>query len=57
MSSPVEENFICNKCKHLRLLSGGCAAFPGDIPYGMGVFFQHYKPGQKKDIVFESSEL
>ena len=22
---------------------GGCNAFPGDIPYGMGVLFQHYK--------------
>mgnify|MGYP001583337496 FL=1 len=56
MSSPVEEHFICNKCKHLRPLSGGCAAFPGDIPYGMGVFFQHYKPlpGQKNNIVFEA---
>ena len=30
MSSPVEEHFICNKCKHLRPLSGGCAAFPED---------------------------
>lgn len=57
MSSPVEEHFILNKCKHLRLLSGGCAAFPGDIPYGMGFFFQHYKPGQKNDIVFEPQEI
>lgn len=55
MSSPIEEHFICFKCKHLRPLSGGCAAFPEDIPFGMGVLFQHDKPlpGQKNDIVFE----
>ena len=58
MSSPVEEHFICNKCKHLRPLSGGCAAFPEDIPYGMVVLFQHYKPlpGQKNNIVFEPGD-
>ena len=35
MSSPIEEHFICFKCKHLRPLPGGCAAFPEDIPSGM----------------------
>tara|TARA_B110000967_G_scaffold39660_1_gene39396 strand:+ start:394 stop:720 length:327 start_codon:yes stop_codon:yes gene_type:complete len=39
-------------------LSVGCNAFSGDILYGMGVFFQHYKPlpGQKNTIVFEPEE-
>jgi len=56
MSSPIEEHFNCFKCKHLRPLPGGCAAFPEDIPSGMGVLFQHDKPlpGQKNDIVFDS---
>ena len=58
MSSPIEEHFICFKCKHLRPLPGGCAAFPEDIPSGMWVLFQHDKPftGQKNDIVFEVGE-
>lgn len=58
MSSPIEEHFICFKCKHLRPLSGGCAEFPEYIPSGMGVLFQHDKPlpSQKNDIVFEEGE-
>ena len=54
MSSPIEEHFICFKCKHLRPLSGGCAAFPEDIPFGMGVLFQHDKPfpAQKNEVSF-----
>ncbi|QDP54992.1 MAG: hypothetical protein Unbinned96contig1002_2 [Prokaryotic dsDNA virus sp.] len=58
MSSPKEKTFICNNCKHLRLISGGCDAFPGDIPFGMGVLFMHDKPfpGQKNNIVFERGE-
>ncbi|MEN8879068.1 MAG: hypothetical protein ABF311_02770 [Polaribacter sp.] len=58
MSSPIEEHFICFKCKHLRPLSVGCAAFPEDIPFGMGVLFQHDKPlpGQKNDIIFEEGD-
>jgi hypothetical protein len=41
-----------------RFLRPICAAFPEDIPYGMGVFFQHYKPlpGQKNNIVFEPGD-
>lgn len=52
------ENFICNRCKHLRILSGGCNAFPDGIPFDMGVFIDHSKPlpGQKNDIVFEEGE-
>jgi hypothetical protein len=58
MSSPSEEHFIYNKCKHLRPLSGRCNAFPRDITYGSGVLFRHYKaqPGQKNTIVFEPGE-
>lgn len=58
MSSPIEEHFICFNCKHLRSLSGGSAAFPEDIPSGVGVLFQHDKPlsGQKNDIIFEAGE-
>ncbi|MEN8879033.1 MAG: hypothetical protein ABF311_02585 [Polaribacter sp.] len=39
-------------------LSVGCAAFPEDIPSGMGVLFQHNKPlpGQKNDIIFEEGD-
>lgn len=58
MSSPREEHFICFKCEHLRPMLGGCAAFPDDIPFGMGILFQHYKPlpGEKNNIVFEACE-
>lgn len=57
MSSP-KEKYLCDRCKHLRPLSGGCAAFPDNIPYGMGVTLQHSKPlpDQKNDIVFEAGE-
>lgn len=49
------EDFICNNCIHLRPFSGGCDAFPEDIPFEMGIFFDHNKPipGQKNNIVFE----
>jgi|TARA_R110000803_G_scaffold87678_2_gene154563 hypothetical protein len=57
MSSPTKK-YICNNCKHLKPISGGCAAFPENIPFGMGVLFQHNKPlpGQINDIVFERGE-
>ena len=50
----VTEDFICFRCKHIRPLSGGCAAFPEGIPFGMGVNFKHSKPlpGQKNNIIF-----
>ena len=54
----VTEDFICFRCKHIRPLSGGCAAFPEGIPFGMGVNFKHSKPlpGQKNNIIFEEGE-
>ena len=57
MSSP-KEKYLCDRCKHLRPFTGGCAAFPDNIPYGMGVLFQHNKPlpEQENDIVFEAGE-
>tara|TARA_R100000935_G_C2839875_1_gene170355 strand:- start:2365 stop:2547 length:183 start_codon:yes stop_codon:yes gene_type:complete len=53
-----KEDYICNNCKHLRPIMGGCKAFPEDIPFGMGVLFQHDKPlpEQKNNIVFERGE-
>jgi hypothetical protein len=53
--SPNSEDFICFKCKHFKEITGGCSAFPEDIPFGMGVLFQHNKPlpDQTNDIVFE----
>ena len=48
MSSPVEEHFICNKCKYPRPLSGGCDAFPEDMPFG--VLFQNCKPGKRMTL-------
>lgn len=56
--SPNPEDFICFKCKHFREILGGCDAFPEDIPFGMGVLFQHDKPlpEQNNDIVFEPFE-
>lgn len=53
-----KENYICNRCKHLRPLSGGCNAFPDGIPFDMGVFIEHFKPlpEQKNKIVFEEGE-
>jgi hypothetical protein len=56
--SPNPEDFICFKCKHFKEISGGCDAFPTDIPFGMGVLFMHDDPlpDQKNDIVFEEGE-
>lgn len=53
--SPNPEDFICFKCKHFKEIVGGCSAFPEDIPFGMGVLFNHNKPlpNQNNDIVFE----
>lgn len=56
--SPNPETFICFKCKHFREFSGGCKAFPSEIPFGMGVLFNHDKPlpNQNNNIVFEEGE-
>lgn len=56
--SPNPEDFICFKCKHFKEITGGCAAFPENIPFGMGVLFEHNEPlpGQKNNIVFEAGE-
>jgi hypothetical protein len=53
-----KDDYICNRCKHLRALTGGCDAFPDDIPFGMGVLFGHDKPfpEQNNNIVFEPGE-
>ncbi len=52
------EKYICNICKHLRPLSGGCNAFPDGIPFEMGIDYGHDKPlpEQKNNIVFERGE-
>lgn len=52
-------NLICLTCKHLRTISGGCDAFPGDIPDEIvGGWNKHRKPlpGQKNNIVYEEGE-
>jgi hypothetical protein len=52
------ETFICFKCKHRRPYSGGCNAFPIDIPNEIIFKNKHNKPikGQKNNIVFEEGE-
>jgi hypothetical protein len=50
------KNLICFKCKHLRMLKGGCDAFPNGIPSEItSGQNQHSKPlkGQTNTIVFE----
>jgi len=49
-------DLICCHCIHLRTSSGGCDAFPGDIPDEIvGGWNKHRKPlpGQGNKIVFE----
>lgn len=49
-------NFVCEKCKHFRALSGGCDAFPNEIPDEIvSGENKHSKPlpKQKNKIVFE----
>lgn len=54
------EDLICYNCKHLRKLSGGCAAFPEGIPASIVETGEssHSKPlpNQKNKIVFEKYE-
>lgn len=52
------ENFICRKCKHNRLFSTGCAAFPKGIPDEVLFNNKHSEPlpEQKNDLVFEEGK-
>ena len=52
------ETFICAKCKHRRIVSGGCNAFPDGIPNKVLFENKHSKPlpGQKNNLVFERGE-
>jgi len=53
-----EDNFICIKCQHFRMLSGGCDAFPDGIPDEILENNKHNKPipGQNNKIVFKKGE-
>ena len=53
-----QDNFICIKCKHFRILSGGCDAFPDGIPEDVLFENKHNKklPEQDNDIVFEKGK-
>jgi hypothetical protein len=55
---PNPNTFICFKCKYRRPYSGGCNAFPKDIPNEIIFKNKHNKPikGQKNNIVFEEGE-
>lgn len=49
----------CLHCKHLKPITGGCRAFPQDIPYEFATGAKkHYKvvPGQVGRFVFEEGE-
>lgn len=50
-----QETWVCDKCVHFRILSGGCDAFPNGIPNSVLVANEHSNPirGQDNDIVFE----
>ena len=51
-------DFICFKCKHYRLISIGCDAFPDGIPNEILFNNNHDKPLKDQDniIVFEEGE-
>jgi hypothetical protein len=53
-----QENFICKKCKHIRIYSGGCAAFPDGIPNIILFNNKHSKPlpEQNNNLVFEKGK-
>ena len=53
-----EDNFICVKCQHFRILEGGCDAFPSGIPENVLFANKHSKPipEQKNDIVFKKGK-
>lgn len=52
------DNFICTKCIHFRLISGGCDAFIIDIPNEILMANSHDIPieNQGNDIVFEEGD-
>jgi hypothetical protein len=52
----ITEDFICFKCRHFRKISGGCDAFPENIPDSIAKEGEPHDvplPGQGNDIVFE----
>lgn len=54
-----KDDFVCFNCKHLRIIDGGCDAFPDGIPEIItSAKNKHSKPlpDQKNDIVFEPIE-
>lgn len=54
------KNLICLRCKHLRPSSGGCDAFPGDIPDEITSGENPHSsplPDQANDIVFEEGPV
>ena len=53
-----ENNFICTKCQHFRMLSIGCDAFPDGIPDEILENNKHSKPikGQNNKIVFKKGQ-
>lgn len=52
---PIEDKFICFKCKHWNSFDIGCQAFPDDIPEIIIITNKHNKPlpSQNNNIVFE----
>lgn len=54
------KNLVCFKCKHLRIIKGGCDAFPQGIPDVItSGFNKHSKPlpNQENNIVFEPEPI
>jgi hypothetical protein len=52
------DDFICFKCKHYKLISIGCDAFPDGIPNEILLTNNHDDPLKDQDntIVFEEGE-
>ena len=53
-----KDNFICKKCIHFRLISGGCDAYPDGISDKILLTNSHKIPLKDQDnaIVFEEGE-
>lgn len=54
----INDNFICFKCKHYRLIKIGCDAFINGIDNEILITNSHDKPlkDQGNDIVFEEGD-
>lgn len=55
----MDNEIKCLSCKHLCPITGGCLAFPGDVPYKFSSgeeIHTEYEPGQQGQYVYEPGE-